>query len=80
MSRTGNNAETKPAKLGLPITACDVCVCHKNRQLDQYSKAGPQWGHSRAQRPGEAGKQETLFPPLFKCPLLGISALSVAEV
>lgn len=38
----------KPARLRLTISACDVCVCHKNRQLNQYSKAGPKRGHFRA--------------------------------
>ena len=63
MSCTGNNAETEPAKLGLTITGCDVCVCHKNRQLNQYSKAEPEWGHFRARLNDQKrlAKQETLL-------------------
>lgn len=67
MSRTGNNAETKPAKLGLTIPACDVCVCHKNRQLNQYSKAEPdrvtpQPGLEDQQRLENRGKRRFFYP------------------
>lgn len=88
MSSTGNNVETKPAKLGLTITACDVCVCQKSRQSNQYSKAEQEWGHFRAQPNDQKSLEKTKHKktqeklnPMFSALLWGVFASkAVAEV
>lgn len=66
MSRSGKAAAGQKAARRPPLTvgACDACVRHKNRQLNQYCKAELKRGHS-AERAQEAAASDTLS--LFCC-------------